>query len=78
MLICRLAYGSFNLEETGKLQAHLNELKRKHRELDEHLEREYQNQTITDEVYKLKTQKLWFKDEIYRIQRILESVNEST
>lgn len=63
-----------NYENEGdKLQSHLEELKRKHRELDEHIETVYQNKNLTPEVYRLKTQKLWLKDEIHRIEGKLSS-----
>ena len=51
------------------LRSHLNELIRKHRKLDEDIKMLHFN---TPEIRKLKTQKLWLKDEIYRIQRELE------
>ncbi len=54
--------------QTDKDDAHLEELKRRHRELDEYIEKEYGNKNISYEVYKLKTQKLWLKDEIHRIE----------
>jgi hypothetical protein len=53
--------------ETDKLQAHLDELTRKHRELDTELQVRYNNQTVTDEVRRMKTMKLYLKDEIHRI-----------
>ncbi len=55
-------------EQIDKDSSHLEELKRKHRELDEYLEKEYGNQNTSPEVYRLKTQKLWLKDEIHRIE----------
>ena len=58
-------------DEDDKLDARLEELKRKHRELDTLIEIKYHNQNITDEVRRLKTQKLWLKDEIHRIENIL-------
>ena len=58
-------------DEDDKLDARLEELKRKHRELDTLIETKYHNQNITDEVRRLKTQKLWLKDEIHRIENIL-------
>lgn len=63
--------------ENDKLTVHLEELKRKHRELDEHIATVYHNQNITPEVYKLKTQKLWLKDEIHRIENKLNSENHA-
>jgi hypothetical protein len=59
-------------DDDDKLNAHLDELKRKHRELDELIETKYYNYNITDEVRKLKTQKLWLKDEIHRIEAQLK------
>lgn len=61
-------------EEDDKLNARLEELKRKHRELDEHISTVYHNQNISPEVYRLKTQKLWLKDEIHRIETRLFNV----
>jgi len=58
-------------ENTDKLQAHFEELKRRHRKIDNYLKDEYNNQTITPEVRMMKTQKLWLKDEMHRIQRKL-------
>lgn len=63
---------NFN-EEDDKLNAHLEELRRKHRELDTYIEETFQNQNISPEVYRLKTQKLWLKDEIHRIESKLSS-----
>ena len=40
---------------------------RKHKELDTELEVKYNNMTVTDEVRKMKTMKLYLKDEIHRI-----------
>lgn len=59
-------------DEDDKLNAHLDELKKKHKELDALIETKYFNYNITDEVRKLKTQKLWLKDEIHRIEAQLK------
>jgi len=58
-------------ENPDKLQAHFEELQRRHRKIDNYLKDEYNNQTITPEVRMMKTQKLWLKDEMHRIQRKL-------
>jgi uncharacterized protein YdcH (DUF465 family) len=58
-----------NVED--KLRAHYEELKRKHRELDEELETKYNNMTITEEVRRMKTMKLYLKDEMHRINAYL-------
>jgi len=58
-----------NVED--KLLAHYEELKRKHKELDEELAVKYNNQTVTDEVRRMKTMKLYLKDEMHRINAYL-------
>lgn len=60
--------------EADKLRAHLEELTRKHRELDTELEVKYNNMNITPEVRRLKTMKLYLKDEIHRINSKLEAL----
>ena len=57
---------NYELEE-DKLKSHLIELERKHKELDTELEVKYNNMTVTDEVRKMKTMKLYLKGEIHRI-----------
>ena len=57
--------------DEDKLRAHYDELKRKHRELDIELETKYNNITITEEVRRLKTMKLYLKDEMHRINLYL-------
>ena len=57
--------------EEDKLRAHYEELERKHRELDTELEVRYNNQTVTDEVRRMKTMKLYLKDEMHRINAYL-------
>lgn len=56
------------------LEAHLNELVKKHRKLDEEVE-QLSTRHISAELRQLKTQKLWLKDEIYRIQKQLKGSN---
>ena len=58
-----------NVED--KLRAHYEELKRKHKELDEELETRYNNMTTSDEVRRMKTMKLYLKDEMHRINAYL-------
>ena len=55
-----------------KDDAHLEELRRRHKELDMLIEERYNNYTIDDEVRRLKTMKLWLKDEIHRLETKLE------
>tara|TARA_B100001287_G_scaffold146025_1_gene122931 strand:+ start:1535 stop:1762 length:228 start_codon:yes stop_codon:yes gene_type:complete len=64
--------------ETDKLKAHLEQLVAKHRNLDQDIEKRFQNMNITEEVRRLKTEKLWVKDEIYRVKRKLQSLGAYT
>ena len=57
--------------EADKLRSHYEELERKHRAIDIELETKYHNMTITDEVRKMKTMKLYLKDEMHRINEQL-------
>jgi len=59
-----------------KLKAHLEELRKKHRALDEEIIKLGKHH-ISDEVRQKKTQKLWLKDEIYRVEEKLSSVGET-
>jgi hypothetical protein len=65
---------NFN-NDYDKLKAHLEELERRHKELDTEIEVRYNNVTASDEVRKKKTMKLWLKDEIYRITQQLERIS---
>jgi hypothetical protein len=56
------------------LRAHLEELKRKHRLLDSEVEDLLQNRNYDIQMRKLKTEKLWLKDEIHRIETQLETM----
>ena len=58
-------------ETEDKLRAHYEELERKHKELDTELEVKYNNMTITEEVRRMKTMKLYLKDEMHRINAYL-------
>ena len=61
-----------NWEETkDKLLAHYEELERKHRDLDNELKTRYNNQTLTEEARRMKTMKLYLKDEMHRINSYL-------
>jgi len=66
-------FGSNKLKNIDSLQSHLDELIKKHQELHDKIEK---FTLITDEVRRLKTKKLWLKDEIYRIQRQIESTEK--
>lgn len=61
-------------KETDKLHAYLEDLVRRHKELDTEIKVKYNNITASDEVRKMKTMKLWLKDEIYRTTQQLERI----
>jgi uncharacterized protein YdcH (DUF465 family) len=58
-------------EIESKLRAHYEELERKHREIDNDIIKRFQNQTVTDEARRMKTMKLYLKDEMHRINLYL-------
>ena len=61
-----------NFENTeDKLRAHYSELERKHRELDIEIETRFGNITVSEEVRRMKTMKLYLKDEMHRINAYL-------
>ena len=61
-----------NYESTDdKLRAHYAELERKHRELDIEIDLMYNNAYVTDKVRRMKTMKLYLKDEMHRINAYL-------
>jgi len=53
--------------EEDKLRNRIEELEKRHRELDKDIEKRYHNVTISDDVRKMKTMKLYLKDEIHRL-----------
>ena len=59
-------------EQHNKITAHLQELYRKHKELDNEVKDMY-NKFADDEIInRKKTQKLWLKDEIHRLETELK------
>ena len=57
--------------EKDKLLAHYEELERKHRELDNELHERYNNESVTEDARRMKTMKLYLKDEMHRINSYL-------
>ena len=53
--------------DSDKLRSHLEELERRHKALDKEIETRYNNVTVTEEVRRMKTLKLYLKDEIHRL-----------
>ena len=56
------------MSNNDSLRSHLDELKKKHRLLDEQVAELVLHHNVSSELRKLKTQKLWLKDEIHRIE----------
>ena len=54
------------------LQSHLQALTKRHRDLDTEIIELEKHYPVTEEIRRLKTQKLWLKDEIFRISKNLE------
>ena len=53
--------------DQDKIKARLSELERKHKALDNEIQIRYNNVTIDEQVRRMKTMKLYLKDEIYRL-----------
>ena len=58
-------------EVEDKLRAHYEELERKHRKIDNELEERFHNVPATEEARRMKTMKLYLKDEMHRINSYL-------
>jgi|TARA_R110000868_G_scaffold46975_2_gene154596 hypothetical protein len=62
---------NYEEDDDDKLKSHYDELERKHRDLDNEIEARYNNVTVSDEVRRMKTMKLYLKDEMHRINEYL-------
>ena len=62
---------NYEEDDDDKLKSHYDELERKHRDLDDEIEARYNNVTVSDEVRRMKTMKLYLKDEMHRINSYL-------
>ena len=60
--------------EHNKIAGYLQELYKKHRTLDEEIKVLYNTFASDGEINRLKTIKLWFKDEIHRLETRLSSL----
>ena len=63
--------------EADKLRSHLEELQRKHKKVHDEIDA-FHGIEVTQEVRVLKTQKLFLKDEIYRIKSQLKEMGAYT
>lgn len=61
-------------EKHNKIATHLQELYRKHRSLDDEIKIMYTKWEDDYKVNRLKTQKLWLKDEIHRLETELKAL----
>tara|TARA_B100001287_G_scaffold273481_1_gene276996 strand:+ start:5652 stop:5855 length:204 start_codon:yes stop_codon:yes gene_type:complete len=61
-------------EKHNKLAIHLQELYKKHRTLDDEIKSLYKSFEKEEIVNRMKTKKLWLKDEIHRIERELKAL----
>jgi hypothetical protein len=61
-------------ERHNKIATHLQELYRKHRALDDNIKILYNKWEDDYKVNRLKTQKLWLKDEIHRLETELKAL----
>ena len=61
-------------EKHNKIATHLQELYRKHRALDDDIKVLYNKWEDDYKVNRLKTEKLWLKDEIHRLETELKEL----
>jgi len=61
-------------EKHNKMAGYLQELYSKHRKLDDEIKMLYNNFADNMAINRLKTKKLWFKDEIHRIEKELKEL----
>ena len=61
-------------EKHNKIATHLQELYRKHRELDDEVKDMYNKFADDGLINRKKTQKLWLKDEIHRLETQLKAL----
>ncbi|MGY8864388.1 MAG: YdcH family protein [Methylophagaceae bacterium] len=56
------------------MAGYLQELYKKHRTLDEEIKVMYNTFASDSEINRLKTKKLWYKDEIHRLETRLKTI----
>jgi hypothetical protein len=61
-------------DEHDKIAVHLQELYAKHRSLDEEIKELYNHFERDEIINRKKTQKLWLKDEIHRLETELKAL----
>lgn len=63
-------------DHRDKITVHLNELYKKHRTLDEEIKVLYSKFERDEVINRKKTEKLWYKDEIHRLESELKAFND--
>jgi uncharacterized protein YdcH (DUF465 family) len=66
------------MTDIGGLKAYFEELVKKHRKLDEDITELQKSYNVHEEVRRLKTQKLFYKDELHRVKSQIESTGLDT
>lgn len=61
-------------EKHNKLANYLQELYKKHRKLDDEIKELYNKFASDSKINRLKTKKLWLKDEIHRLESELKEL----
>ena len=61
-------------DEHEKIANQLDILYKRHRELDDSIINRYNKFATDSEINMMKTKKLWFKDEIYRLEKRLKEI----
>ena len=63
-------------DRRDKITVHLNELYKKHRTLDSDIKEMYSRFERDELINRKKTEKLWLKDEIHRLESELRTIND--
>jgi len=66
------------MSDNNSLKAYFEELVKKHRNLDEEITKLEKSYNVHEEVRRLKTQKLFYKDELHRIKTQIENTGPRT
>lgn len=66
------------MSNNNNLKVYFEELVKKHRKLDEEITSLEKGYNVQEEVRRLKTQKLFYKDELHRIKSQLENTEPRT
>lgn len=62
--------------QRDKITVHLNELYQKHRTLDDEIKLLYSKFERDEVINRKKTEKLWYRDEIHRLESELRTIDD--